>query len=80
MKTIQGALEIFEKETINQFVANETSDYKNGDLETVWTDEGRIKVDVDTTINSWLDTLTSIVHYDTLINFKVVTSILLKTI
>lgn len=44
--------------------------YINGDLETVWTDEGRIKVDVDTTINSWLDTLTSIVHYDTLINFK----------
>lgn len=44
--------------------------YKNGDLETVWTDEGRIKIDVDTTINSWLDTLTSIVHHDTLINFK----------
>jgi RHS repeat-associated protein len=44
--------------------------YKNGDPETVWTDEGRIKVDIDTTFNSWLDTLTSIVHYDTLINFK----------
>lgn len=44
--------------------------YKNGNLETVWTDEGRIKVDLDTTISSWLDTLTSIVHHDTLIDTK----------
>jgi hypothetical protein len=30
MKSIQEALETFEKETINQFVANETGDYRNG--------------------------------------------------
>lgn len=44
--------------------------YINGDLETVWMDEGRIKIKVDTTITTWLDTLTSIVYSDTSINFK----------
>lgn len=44
--------------------------YINGNLETVWTDEGRIKIAIDTLINTWLDTLTSIVYSDTSINFK----------